>query len=220
MKTWRVCRKFIWEYYINNRPLTQEKQTRQRCSKGGEAFLQITALQHGVNCVNTGLHQVRVNIQIWAEFSLGVTSNIVNANHENVRAELTLWSAEDKTWGGSGWGACPGTWVRVARWDSWGSSSGRWRRAQWPLLPASCRQTWPAAPETACSRLTRGRSWLLWSTKTGDHTFFSDVLCDTYISTNIFIFQYLQTSGIINKTLVFRSWCMWSSEISSAVKLT
>lgn len=78
---------------------------------------------------------------------------------------LTLWSAEGRTWAGSGWVPCPGRWGPAAPWGSWGSSSGRWRRAPSPPLPASCHRTLLASPGRWCTHPSRGCSWLLWKTE-------------------------------------------------------
>lgn len=77
------------------------------------------------------------------------------------RTELTLWSAEDKTWEGTDLGVCPGRWGPGGLWGSWGLGTGLWCKAPLPPLPASCRQTSLAALERRCTHLTRGCSWLL-----------------------------------------------------------
>lgn len=89
--------------------------------------------------------------------------------NKKLNIELTLWLVEDRTWAGTGWVACPGRWALAVQLDSLGSSSGRRRRERWPPLPASCHQTWLAAPERRCAHLTRGCSWLLWEKKKKNH---------------------------------------------------
>ncbi len=81
------------------------------------------------------------------------------------RWTLTLWSASGRTSAGSGWAVCPGRWSLAVLWYCSGSDSGQWCRGQLPRLPASCHQTWRAAPGQRCS-CHRPRRRSLWIQET------------------------------------------------------
>lgn len=91
--------------------------------------------------------------------TVAVATSKETCNREKGK-QLTLWSTESRTWGGSGWQQCPGRWGPGVLWGSWGSSSEQWCKAPWPPPPASCRQTLLASRERWCARRIRGRSWL------------------------------------------------------------